>query len=64
MMSAADYEVMSRYAVEDAARATNPALKALYEAHSRQWLELAAAARGRPDAMVTPSRVRGLDTAA
>ena len=44
MMLAYDYEVMSRYALEDAERATNPELRAIYEAQARQWLELAAAA--------------------
>jgi hypothetical protein len=62
MMSAADYEVMSRYAREDAARTSNPALKALYEAHSRRWLELAADARRLPDA--PPPRDPGLHRAA
>jgi hypothetical protein len=52
IMLAADCEIMSRYALEDAERTTNPTLKALYEAHSRQWLELAIAAprRSNPDA--------------
>jgi hypothetical protein len=64
MMLAADYEVMSRYAREDAERATSPSLKALYEAQARQWLELAAAAHRRPDAIAPTLRVPGFDHAA
>ena len=55
MMLAADYEVMSRYALEDAERATNPELRAIYEAHARQWLELAAAASKPQGAIRDPS---------
>jgi hypothetical protein len=62
MMLAADYEVMSRYALEDAARTSNPTLKALYEAHSLRWLELAAEARRLPD--TPPPRAPRLHRAA
>ena len=55
MMLAADYEVMSRYALEDAERTANPELRAIYEAHARQWLELAAAASRPPGAIGDPS---------
>ena len=60
MMLPADYEVMSRYAMEDAERTSNPKLKALYEAHARRWLELAAAASRGPES----TRDRGFDHAA
>ncbi|HZZ31033.1 MAG TPA: hypothetical protein VFE10_03495 [Phenylobacterium sp.] len=55
MMLVADYEVMARYALEDAERTANPVLKALHEAHARQWLELAAAASGDSKAAERPA---------
>jgi ribosomal protein L15E len=55
---------MSRYALEDAESTTNPGLKALYEAHSRQWLALAEAARRSPEATAPSLRASGFDHAA